>query len=45
VAGETTRAEAFFHMALEIMPDHREARQELRLIELRKATNPHLRKR
>lgn len=45
VAGETTRAEGFFNMALEIMPDHREARQELRLIELRKASNPHLRKR
>ncbi|WP_373044287.1 DnaJ domain-containing protein [Vulgatibacter sp.] len=45
VAGDTPGAEAAFHRALEIAPDHREARQELRLIELRKANNPHLRKR
>jgi len=45
VAGDTESAERHFHAALEVMPDHREARQELRLIELRKAANPRMYKR
>lgn len=45
VAGETERAAAQFQTVLEIMPHHREARQELRLLELRKAENPNLRRR
>lgn len=39
VSGETARAEAAFHRALEAEPEHREARHELKLIEMRKANN------
>ena len=44
VSGETIRAQASFQRALDIAPDHREARQELRLMELRQANNPQQRK-
>lgn len=45
VAGETDRAEAAFLRTLEIDPEHPEARQELRLVELRRAGRPQPRRR
>lgn len=44
VSGDTARARDSFRRTLDLVPDHREARQELRLIDLRQANNPQQRK-
>lgn len=44
VSGDTARAQASFRRTLDLVPEHRDARQELRLLELRHPNNPHQRK-